>query len=113
MAKRVVRGPSRVTSRVSGNNRHGTVGRRRNDHRELDGKAVRRRVPRSSHADWHPAIDRRDPLEILVESSKRRVQHLIPIRYGRMLQSPFAFYRGAAAIMSADMAQAPATGVHV
>jgi uncharacterized protein (DUF2252 family) len=113
MAKRIVRGPGRVTSPASGNNRSATAVRRRNNHRDLDGKAVRRRVPRSSHADWHPAIERRDPVEILVESSKRRVQHLLPIRYGRMLQSPFTFYRGAAAIMAADLAQSPETGLHV
>ncbi len=58
------------------------------------GRTHRQQVPRSSHADWHPPIDRRDPIEILIQSSVGRVPHLVPLRYGRMLISPFAFYRG-------------------
>ncbi len=77
------------------------------------GKELRRKTPRSSHAEWKPADDRRDPIELLIESSAHRVKHLVPIRYGRMLQSPFAFYRGAAAIMAADLARTPATGLKV
>jgi uncharacterized protein (DUF2252 family) len=78
-----------------------------------DGRSRRKQAPRSGHADWHPSIDRRDPVAILIESSVGRVEHLLPIRYGRMLQSPFSFYRGAAAIMADDLAQTPNTGLRV
>src|SRR6185295_7589340 len=73
------------------------------ENRHVHGKSLRRHTPRSSHADWKSPEDRPDPIAILIESSARRVQHLVPIRYGRMLQSPFAFYRGAAAIMASDL----------
>src|SRR5262245_40513858 len=82
-------------------------------HREVHGKALRKHTPRSSHGVWRPPSDRPDPVEILLESSKRRVQHLVPIRYGRMLQSPFAFYRGGAAIMASDLSRTPVTGLRV
>ncbi|HTQ37972.1 MAG TPA: DUF2252 domain-containing protein [Pirellulales bacterium] len=82
-------------------------------HRHVHGKELRQHVPRSSHADWSAPADRDDPIAILVASSARRVKHLVPIRYGRMLQSPFAFYRGAAAIMAADLARTPITGLKV
>jgi uncharacterized protein (DUF2252 family) len=81
--------------------------------RDVQGKALRRHTPRSSHAEWSPPADRPDPIQILIDSSTHRVQHLVPIRYGRMLQSPFAFYRGAAAIMAADLAGTPVTGLRV
>jgi uncharacterized protein (DUF2252 family) len=77
------------------------------------GRSLRRHAPRSSHAHWKAPADRRDPVQILIDSGKHRVPHLLPIRYGRMLQSPFAFYRGAAAIMAADLAGTPNTGLHV
>jgi uncharacterized protein (DUF2252 family) len=77
------------------------------------GKSLRDRVPRSSHAAWTPPARGRDPMAMLVESSRGRVEHLLPIRYGRMLASPFAFYRGAAAIMAADLAGTPRTGIRV
>ncbi|HMI82120.1 MAG TPA: DUF2252 domain-containing protein [Solirubrobacterales bacterium] len=73
------------------------------------GKAARRAVPRSSHGDWEPAS--RDPRVILAEQDEARVAELVPIRYERMLASPFAFFRGAAAVMAADLATAPATGL--
>ena len=77
------------------------------------GKSLRERVPRSSHADWKPPRGRADPIDVLIESSVGRLPHLLPIRYGRMLQSPFTFYRGAAAIMAADLAHTPTTNVRV
>jgi uncharacterized protein (DUF2252 family) len=83
------------------------------DKAAAEGRALRKQAPRSGHAEWHPGIDRRDPIEILIESSAGRVPHLLPIRYGRMVQSPFAFYRGAAAIMAADLARTPSTGLRV
>src|SRR5262249_23268103 len=76
-------------------------------------KSSRQRAPGPTQPVWGPPADRRDPIKILVDSSAHRVQHLVPIRYGRMLQSPFAFYRGAAAIMSADLSHTPVTGLKV
>jgi hypothetical protein len=59
------------------------------DERHAAGKALRQRVPREQHAEWKPARHRRDPVELVIESSKRRIPELIPIRYGRMMVSPF------------------------
>jgi uncharacterized protein (DUF2252 family) len=72
--------------------------------RAARGKAARAAVPRSSHAAWEPPNGRRDPVGILEEQALTRVPELVPIRYGRMLVSAFTFYRGAAAIMAADLA---------
>ena len=77
------------------------------------GRAARADTPRSSHADWQPPANRRDPVELLVEQGATRVPELLPIRYGRMLVSPFAFFRGAAAIMAADLATTATTGLTV
>ncbi|WP_402462582.1 DUF2252 domain-containing protein [Isoptericola aurantiacus] len=78
------------------------------------GRDVRARVPRSTHAGWRTrdAADR-DPVEILDRQAADRVQELVPIRYGRMLRSAFAFFRGAAAVMAADLATVPPTGLTV
>ena len=70
-------------------------------------------APRSGHGEWEPASDRRDPVELLEEQAASRVPELVPIRYGRMLVSPFTFFRGAAYPMAADLADAPRTGLHV
>jgi uncharacterized protein (DUF2252 family) len=77
------------------------------------GKGARAGVPRSAHAHWAPASDRPDPVEVLERQARTRVPELIPIRYGRMLRSPFAFLRGGAAIMAADLATTPTTGLRV
>ncbi len=77
------------------------------------GKRLRDMVPRASQGEWKRPKDRRDPLEILQASDEGRQTNLLPIRYGRMLQSPFTFFRGAAAVMAADLAATPSTGVHV
>jgi uncharacterized protein (DUF2252 family) len=76
------------------------------------GKAARADVPRSAHADWEPSTLRRSPLDLLEEQAKTRVPELVPLRYGRMLVSPFTFYRGAAYLMAADLAGMPRTGLH-
>ncbi|MDX6526484.1 MAG: hypothetical protein QOI43_1995 [Gaiellales bacterium] len=78
-----------------------------------EGKALRARVPRKAQAGWRPSPDRRDAVAILEEQAESRVKELVPIRYGRMLASPFAFYRGAAAIMAADLAGTPTSGLQV
>jgi uncharacterized protein (DUF2252 family) len=80
--------------------------------RAAAGKAARAEVPRSSHAEWEPAPDRPDPVDVLDGQSRARVPELVPIRYGRMLVSPFTFFRGAAALMAADLAGSPRTSLH-
>ena len=81
--------------------------------RAANGKAARATSPRSAHGEWEPARDRRDPVDLLEEQAASRVPELVPIRYGRMLVSPFTFYRGAAYPMAADLADAPRTGLDV
>jgi uncharacterized protein (DUF2252 family) len=76
------------------------------------GRALRKAVPRSSHAAWEPA-GRRSPLALLEESNRGRLPDLVPIREARMLASPFAFLRGAPAVMARDLATTPATGITV
>jgi uncharacterized protein (DUF2252 family) len=83
------------------------------DELRASGKALRDKLPRTSHADWKPPTDRHDPTDLLIESSKGRLKQLLPIRYGRMIQSLFAFYRGTAAIMAADLAKTPTSGIVV
>jgi len=75
------------------------------------GRAARDRVSRSTIADWQPDSDRPDPIAVLAGQDADRVQELVPIRYGRMLVSPFTFFRGAAAIMAADLGPIPDTGI--
>jgi uncharacterized protein (DUF2252 family) len=77
------------------------------------GKAARNEVPRSSHGGWEPAVNRPDPVDLLEEQAASRVPELVPIRYGRMLVSPFTFYRGAALIMASDLAATPRSGLPV
>ncbi len=77
------------------------------------GRAARKAAPRGSHGEWTPAADRPDPILLLEQQAETRVPELVPMRYGRMLVSPFAFYRGAAAIMAADLAATPASGYRV
>ena len=80
--------------------------------RAARGKAARAEVPRASHGDWEPPIHRPDPVELLMEQATTRVTELVPIRHGRMLVSPFTFYRGAAYLMASDLAGGPRTGLH-
>ncbi|MCW3002463.1 MAG: hypothetical protein JWQ20_1761 [Conexibacter sp.] len=77
------------------------------------GKAARARAPRSSHGSWTPAPDRRDPRAVLREQDAGHVKELVPIRYGRMLTSPFTFFRGAAGIMAGDLTGTPVSGFDV
>ncbi len=77
------------------------------------GKALRDSVSRKSHADWKPSPKRRDPIEVLEESNRDRVPELVPIRYGRMLRSPFTFLRGSAGLMACDLSTTPTTRLRV
>jgi uncharacterized protein (DUF2252 family) len=83
------------------------------DERMAEGKRLRDRVPRTSHGKWQPPANRPDPVATLKESDRGRLVELLPIRYGRMIQSPFAFFRGAAALMAADLAGTPKTAFPV
>ena len=83
------------------------------EEQRAEGKALRSKLSRTTHADWQAPSDRRDPIGLLLESDKDRLSQLIPIRYSRMMQSPFAFYRGAVAIMAADLANTPTSGIYV
>jgi hypothetical protein len=81
--------------------------------RKAAGRAARRRLPRRLHRGWEPPSDRPDPIEILQAQAATREQDLVPIRYGRMLSSPFAFFRGGPAIMANDLAGTPSSGITV
>ena len=77
------------------------------------GKDLRGSVPRASHREWTPPTDRRDPVDLLIESNTGRMPELVPIRFGRMLVSPFTFFRGAAVVMATDLSKTPSTGLRV
>ena len=83
------------------------------DERAAAGKAARSEVGREVHGEWKPAADRADPVDLLEAQGRTRVPELVPIRYGRMLVSPFTFYRGAAYLMASDLAGEPRTGLDV
>ncbi len=77
------------------------------------GKALRKEIPHNSHGAWQPASDRPDPLRLLQAQDKGRLEKLLPIKYGRMLESPFTFFRGSSVLMAADLAHTPTTGIDV
>ncbi|MBV8827959.1 MAG: DUF2252 domain-containing protein, partial [Acidobacteriaceae bacterium] len=83
------------------------------DERYAAGKALRDACPRAAHADWKPASHRPDAIKLVLEAEKGRRADLLPMRHGRMLRSPFTFYRGAALTMAFDLASTPITGVRV
>ena len=74
------------------------------EERRALGQSQREQVPRRSHGQWAPAPDRPDPISLLQAQDEGRVQQLLPIKYGRMLESEFTFYRGSAVLMAADLA---------
>ena len=102
----VTTAPTRTRTRSRGRVEHSSRAER-----VAAGKAARAHVPRSSHAGWQPAAGRRDPVEMLEEEEITRLPELLPIRHGRMLVSPFTFFRGAASLMAADLASSPRTGL--
>ena len=81
--------------------------------RRVRGKAARAEVPRESHAEWQPPADRPDPVALLESQGAARVPDLVPVRYGRMMETPFTYYRGAALPMASDLARTPASGLIV
>ena len=96
---------------TSGHLAHGVVETPSISQRRSTGTGWRRQVPRSTQGAWVPPEDRRDPVEILIEQGKSRLPELLPVRYARMKADPFAFLRGAAAIMAADLGSMPATAL--
>jgi Uncharacterized protein conserved in bacteria (DUF2252) len=83
------------------------------DEWRAEGRKRRGAASRSSQAEWTPPADRPDPVAVLEEQARTRVPDLVPIRYGRMVASPFAYFRGAAAPMARDLAHAPITDIRV
>ena len=81
------------------------------DERKARGKGARAQVPPDSHRGWAPATDRPDPVALLEAQDATRVPDLVPVRHGRMMVSPFTFYRGAAMIMAADLEDTPTAGL--
>jgi uncharacterized protein (DUF2252 family) len=81
--------------------------------RQDAGRALRTKCSRKSHETWRPQSNRPDPISVLIRTNQGRIPHLLPIRYGRMMESPFAFYRGAAAIMAGDLAHTPKSSIIV
>ncbi len=77
------------------------------------GRALRARVPRRTHSQWTASPSRPDPLEILSRSNADRLPELVPVRNGRMMASPFAFYRGSPAVMDADLSRTPSLGIQL
>ena len=83
------------------------------DERRAKGKGSRDQAAPSAHAGWKPAADRPDPVALLEEQNATREPDLVPVRHGRMMVSPFTFYRGAAKIMAADLKDTPTAGLTV
>ena len=81
------------------------------EQRRARGRAARKNIGRSAHGEWAPPTGRRDPVELIAGQEITRVPDLLPIRHERMLASPFAFYRGTAGLMAADIARSPTTGL--
>src|SRR5271166_3219173 len=108
MNLREARKPERNHDTPPPEDQYRTAGERR-----TEGKALREAVPREDHGGWKAPKGRRDPVELVLESNEGRMPELVPIRHGRMLQSPFAFYRGTAGLMAADLAHTPVSGLRV
>src|SRR5215208_7576293 len=83
------------------------------EERMAEGRAERESVPLEAHGEWATPGSRPDPVGILEKQNATRVPELVPIRHGRMIVSPFTFYRGTAAIMASDLSRSPTTGLRV
>ena len=83
------------------------------DERRAAARLLRKTTPRSSHGGWEPAGERADPVELLVDQNRNRLPELVPLRFGRMAASPFAFLRGSALVMAHDLATTPTAGLEV
>src|SRR5689334_24755887 len=83
------------------------------EEKKAQGKAARERLDLAAHAGWEPAPDRPDPIALLEAQNATRMSDLVPVRHGRMMVSPFTFYRGAATTMAADLKGSPTAGLNV
>ena len=110
MPAQTVEAPARAVHRYQLDN---GVGQLTPAERVVRGKAARAEVPRDSHAVFDPPSDRADPIALLEEQARSRVPELVPVRWGRMLVSPFTYYRGAALPMASDLATTPVSGIAV
>ena len=110
MSALTVEAPQRRTGRYELDTQ---AGRLSPAERAAKGKAARADVPRQSHAAFDPPSDRPDPIGLLEEQAKSRVPELVPVRWGRMMVSPFTYYRGAALPMASDLAGTPVSGLAV
>jgi hypothetical protein len=81
--------------------------------RQAAGRALAEKTSLKEHATWRHTLRQHDPIDLLIEDSKGRTESLLPMRYGRMLANPFAFLRGSAGVMAADLSLTESTGVHV
>jgi len=103
---------NKLTGQESENNKFSFSSAPRSERYEM-GKQMRKSCPRSSHAKWKSPANRPDPVDLITESDKGRIQKLVPLRHGRMGRTPFTFYRGAALNMAADLSVTPVTGMNV
>jgi hypothetical protein len=110
MPAQTVEAPARAMHRYQLDN---GFGRLTPAERVVRGKAARAEVPRDSHAVFDPPSDRADPIALLEEQARSRVPELVPVRWDRMLVSPFTYYRGAALPMASDLATTPVSGIAV
>jgi len=83
------------------------------EQRQDEGRALRKKLPRSEQVKWEPAADRPDPVKLLLDANRERLKYLLPIKWGRMAASPFGFYRGATHLMARDLGALPTTGIEV
>ena len=104
---------TRKSSRKPEQKKHSHPTFRSREERLNDGKQLRSQIPREAHAKWQAPGRQRDVVAILEQSNRDRLQELVPIRYGRMLRSPFTFLRGSAALMAHDLSKGPNIGVTV
>jgi uncharacterized protein (DUF2252 family) len=101
-----------ITGKESGKGKFSFIQAPRDERYEM-GKQLRKSCPRSSHAQWKPPANRPDPVDLIIESDKGRIQKLVPLRHGRMGRTPFTFYRGAALNMASDLSGTPVSGINV
>src|SRR5215831_4584913 len=107
----LVKKPAKSELRVVGSKTSSALANR--DELYKMGKALRNKCPRTSHATWKKPANRPDAVQLVLQAEEGRMPELLPLRHGRMVRSPFTFYRGAALTMACDLAATPASGIHV
>jgi hypothetical protein len=112
MGKKEISANDKLAKKIPENNKFSFYYAPRSERYEM-GKQMRKNCPRSSHAEWKAPVNRHDPVDLILESNKGRIQKLVPLRHGRMARTPFTFYRGAALNMAADLSNTPVTGMLV